>query len=190
MQVGLHCAEGQVHDVSDLFVGVAFDVPQNDDRPVLFAEPPDRMLDLASELPVLHVFLWIFVSRFDHDLTLTDLVGRSRVRRTIDRDGVELPFPQVIDRVVVRDLQDPVTELVAGLVGADRVEGANERFLRQIFGERTVPYHPEDERENRSFITRQQLTERSLVSTCGARREFAVFQRRVVLSSQRSLVLP
>ena len=50
--------------------------------------------------------------------------------RPVDRDRVELALAQVIDGVVVRDLEDPVTELVAGLVAADRVEGSNKRFLR------------------------------------------------------------
>ena len=79
---------------------------------------------------MLDILLWSFVTGFDHQLRLTDLVSVRGMGRPVDRDRVELALAQVIDGVVVRDLEDSVTELVTGLVAADRVEGSNKSFLR------------------------------------------------------------
>ena len=128
--------------------------------------------------------------RFDDDLALRDLICGTRMRRAVDRDRVELALPEVIDRVVVRDLQDPVTELVAGLVRADRVERPDEGLLGQIFREGPVPDHPVDEREDRALVSDQKFAKRRLVAARRVRRELSIVEVRVVQCGQRCRILP
>ena len=57
VQVRLHRAQREVHDLRDLVVRVALHVPQEDYGPVLGAQLPDRGLDLTPELTVLEQLL-------------------------------------------------------------------------------------------------------------------------------------
>jgi hypothetical protein len=56
MDVGLHSAEREIEHRGNFFIGAALDVAHQDARPILRPEPPDRLLDLATELPRLELF--------------------------------------------------------------------------------------------------------------------------------------
>jgi len=58
VQVRLHRSQGKVHNVGDFLVGITFHVPEKNGGAVLGAEPPDGLLDLASQLLGLHVTVW------------------------------------------------------------------------------------------------------------------------------------
>ncbi len=92
--------------------------------------------------------------------------------------------------MVVRDLEDPVAELVAGLVRVDGVERPDERLLRQVLGQGAIAHHAVDQGEHRPLVSRQQLAERRLVSLRGTGRELAIVELFVVRSGQGFLVLP
>ena len=81
------------------------------------------------------------------------------MRRSVDADGVELALSKVIDRHVVGDLEQPARELELGPVLVDVIEDLDERVLRQILGDLAVPYHTENEREDRTLVPAEKLAE-------------------------------
>src|SRR2546430_9113172 len=70
----------------------------------------------------------------------------------------------MIDRGVVRDLEDPRRELELGIVRADGVQDLNERLLRQVLGEGAVAHHAIQQRENGPLVAAHQLAERGFVA--------------------------
>jgi len=139
---------------------------------------------------VLQVLVRVLVGRRDDQLGLARLLRRGGVGRAMDGDRIETALSQMIDGVVVGDLQDPVAELVAGLVRADRVERADERFLSEVFRLGPVAHHAVDQREDGTLVAGEDLAERGLPAAGRQRRELPVFERGVVGCGQRSLVLP
>ncbi len=61
VQIRFHRAQRQIHDLRNLLVRVSLDVAQENGGPVFGTELNDRMLDLISEFPVLHILLRILV---------------------------------------------------------------------------------------------------------------------------------
>ena len=84
-------------------------------------------------------------------------LGCHRVRRALDADRVEPTAAQVIDRDVVRDLEQPAREFELGPVAIDVVEDLDERFLRQVLGRLPVAHHAENQRKYGPLIPREQL---------------------------------
>src|SRR5207247_2359671 len=81
---------------------------------------------------------------------------------------------QVIDRRVVRDLEDPRRELELRIVRADPVQDLDEGFLSQVFGERPVVYHAVEQREQRPLVAAHQFAERRLVTLLRPRHDLLV----------------
>ena len=72
-----------------------------------------------------------------------DGVGVMRVRRAVDAHRVELSPPQMIDRDVVGDLEQPARELELRPVAVDVVQDLDERVLRQVLGQLAIADHPD-----------------------------------------------
>ena len=64
----------------------------------------------------------------------------------------------MVDRDVVRDLEQPARELELGPVAIDVVEHLDEGVLRQVFGHFPVAHHPEDQREDGPLVSPHQLS--------------------------------
>ena len=94
-------------------------------------------------------------------------LGRLGVGRAVERQGVELPAPQVIDGRVVGDLEDPGGELELRPVRVDGVERLDERLLRQVLGQLPVAHHAEEQGEHRPLVAPDQLPVRRLPARPG-----------------------
>ena len=129
VQICFHRAQRQIHDLRDLLVRVSLDVAQENGGPVFRTELADRMLDLISEFPVLHILLRILDRRFYDEPCLLFFLRCSGVRRAVDRNGVELASSQMIDLVIVGNLENLATELVVRFVRGDGVERTDESLL-------------------------------------------------------------
>src|SRR5438876_1189514 len=70
----------------------------------------------------------------------------------------------MIDRRVVRDLEDPRRELELGPVRFDAVQDLDERFLREVLGERAIAHHPIEQRKHRTFIAAHELAKCRVMS--------------------------
>src|SRR5437762_9765949 len=82
--------------------------------------------------------------------------------------------PEMIDRDVVRDLEQPARELELGPIAVDVVEDLDERVLGQVLGELPVTHHPEDEREDRAFVPANQLAKCGIAPLLGQRDDVGV----------------
>jgi hypothetical protein len=127
-------------------------VAEQDHRPVFGTEVGDGSLDLAAELPVFDVFVGVLGPRLEGDRRSLLLVAAGGVGRAVDRDRIELLLSQIVDGMVVRDLEDPIAELVSGLVRVDGIEGPDEGFLGQVLGEGAIADHTEDQAEDRTLV--------------------------------------
>src|SRR5579872_5729079 len=127
MDVRFDRAQGQVEGGSYFLVGPALDVPEQNARAVFGPELCDGAFDGASELARLDLLEGRFIMRTHVDRGCFGFGGRGRVRRALDADRVELPFPEMIDRQVVRDLEQPARELEFGAIAIDVVQDADER---------------------------------------------------------------
>src|SRR5947209_15312443 len=65
----------------------------------------------------------------------------------------------MIDRRVVRDLEDPRRELELGIVRADGVQDLDERLLSQVLGEGAVTHHAIQQREDGPLVAAHELAE-------------------------------
>src|SRR3954451_5151763 len=167
MDVCLDGPEGEVEGGRDLLVRPTLDMPEHDAGSVLGSETGDRALDGRAHLASLEL---VQRGLLVHDYVKRrrlDGIGRLSVGRAVHADGVELPAPQVIDRDVVGDLEQPARKLEFGAVAVDVVQDLDESVLRQILGELAIAHHAIDERENRSLIPANQLAERSLAALLG-----------------------
>ncbi len=77
------------------------------------------------------------------------LIRRDRVGRPFDGNDVQFLLPQMIDREIVSDLEQPGGKLVRRIVSLEVVQGADERLLCKVLGEFAVSHHAIDEREHR-----------------------------------------
>ena len=81
----------------------------------------------------------------------------------------------MIDREVVRDLEQPARELELGAVPVDMVQDLDERILRQVLRQLAVADHAEDEREYRSFVAAHELAERGFAPLLGETNDIGVW---------------
>ena len=86
-----------------------------------------------------------------------DLSGRGRVRRPVDADRADLSFAQVIDRDVVRDLEQPARQPEFGPIPVDVVQDLDERVLCQVLRRLAIAHHAIDEREDRPLVAPDQF---------------------------------
>src|SRR5450830_49875 len=84
-------------------------------------------------------------------------LGCHRVWRSFDADSVELTAAEMIDRDVVRDLEQPAREFELGPISVDVVQYLDEGFLREVLGGLIVAHHAVYEREHGSLIALDQL---------------------------------
>ena len=94
--------------------------------------------------------------------------------RAVDAHRVELATPQVIDRHVVGDLEEPARKLELGPVPVDVVQHLDEGVLRQILGQLAIAHHPVDQREDRPLVPPDQLAKRGVASLLGQRDDIGV----------------
>ena len=80
----------------------------------------------------------------------------------------------MIDRHVVRDLEQPAGKLEFRPVAIDVVEHLHKGVLRQIFGQLPVAHHAEDERKHRPLISADELQERRIAALLGKRDDVRV----------------
>src|SRR5205809_1101292 len=80
----------------------------------------------------------------------------------------------MIDRGVVRDLEDPRRELELGIVRADGIQDLDERLLRQVLGEGAVAHHAIQQRENGPLVAAHQLAERGFVALLRPRHDLRI----------------
>src|SRR5467141_3770958 len=80
----------------------------------------------------------------------------------------------MIDRGIVRDLEDPRRELELGIVRADGVQDLDERLLGQVLREGAVAHHAIQQRENGPFVAAHQLAERGFVALLGPRHDLRI----------------
>src|SRR6266516_1324545 len=80
----------------------------------------------------------------------------------------------MIDRGVVRDLEDPRRELELGIVRADGIQDLDERLLRQVLSERAVAHHAIQQRENGPLVAAHQLAERGFVALLRPRHDLRI----------------
>ena len=73
----------------------------------------------------------------------------------------------MIDRRVVRDLEDPGGELELGAVGIDRVERLDEGLLGEILGQLAVAHHAEEQGKDRTLVAPDQLAVGGLLAGAG-----------------------
>ena len=81
---------------------------------------------------------------------------------------------QVVDRRVVRDLEQPARELPRRVVGVEAAEGLDEDLLRQVLGRARVLDHAHDQAVDRPLEARHQLAEGLLRAGQGARHQLGV----------------
>ena len=63
------------------------------------------------------------------------------VFQIVEGESGRPPAPKVIDGHVVEDLKEPTGEAALFVVGGEMLEGARERFLGEIFRQRTILDH-------------------------------------------------
>ena len=80
----------------------------------------------------------------------------------------------MVDRDVVRDLEEPAGELELRAVPIDVVEDLDEGVLGEIFGDLAIPHHPEDQREDRPFVSTDELLIRGFLPLLSERDEVSV----------------
>src|SRR6478672_4082359 len=91
VDVGLHRAEREFHDLRDLVVGIVLDVAQNDAGAVLGPEPGDRFFDRSPELARLQLLERRFAPTRNSYRCRPRAFRRHRVGRALDADGIDLP---------------------------------------------------------------------------------------------------
>src|SRR5690242_6423790 len=101
VDIRLHGAQGQVQDAGDLLVAVPLYVAQQNARAVLGAESGDGLLDGAAQLARLELLQRRFTAVAQLQRRRPHFVRRGRVRRPVERERLELPLAEVIDRRVV-----------------------------------------------------------------------------------------
>src|SRR5688500_1572543 len=82
----------------------------------------------------------------------------------------------MIERRVVRDLEDPRAELVAGIVAIERVEHLDEGVLGEVFRLLAIADQAVDERKDRTLVAPDQFSIRRLAALPGEDDDFLVGQ--------------
>ena len=80
----------------------------------------------------------------------------------------------MIDRDIVRDLEQPAGKLELRSVAIDVVQDLHECVLREILGELPIAHHAEDQRKYRPFITTHELPECRIPPLLGERDDVRV----------------
>ena len=110
----------------------------------------------------------------------------SRVRRAVDAHRLQLSPPQVIDRDVVGDLEQPARQLEFRPIAVEVVQDLDERVLSEVLGQLAVADHPIDEREDRPLVSTDQLAKRrrrALAGPARRRRRPGDFEGRGLVAS-------
>jgi hypothetical protein len=139
-------------------------VSEQDRGPVLLPEPRDRGLHLRRQLLRHDAVVGRLLVGLQGERRRLLPLGGDRIRRAVDRDGREVPSPEVIHGQVVGDLEQPGGELVRRVVAVEVIEGADEDLLREVLRELAVPDHPADEGEHGSLEPVDQLARGPLVA--------------------------
>ena len=84
------------------------------------------------------------------------------MRRSVHAYRVELTSPQMIDRHVVGNLEQPTRELELRAIAIDVIQDLDEGILRKVLGELPIADHSVDQREDGPLITANQLSKRRL----------------------------
>ena len=185
MDVRFDRAQGQVESGSYFLVGPALDVPQQDARAVFGPEVRDRAFDGGSELARLDFLERRFIVRAHVYRGRLGFGRGDGVGRAFDADRVELTFPEMIDRQVVRDLEQPARELEFGAIAINVVQDADERVLCEIFRGLAIADHTEDEREDRTFVSVDQLPKRRLPSFLGEGCDIGIWEGREIVGRRQ-----
>lgn len=139
---------------ADFLERQAFLVAKHDRGPLVGPQPGERLFERAAERPLL------------------DRVGGGKGRdvgRGIAgaecRRGVGGPgTPERVEARVVRDAKQPARETPRRVERRQAAEGLDERFLREILGERLVAGQPDEQAEDRPLVAPDDLLERLLGS--------------------------
>ena len=107
-------------------------------------------------------------------------------RLLVDRDGVGAAPPQIVDRRVVRDAQNPVGELVGRVEGPQGAERLDERVLGEFLGDAGLADHPGDDVEDRRGVAVHQRAIRVLGPVQRPLDQFCVGRRHGGLSRRRT----
>src|SRR6266550_3471108 len=191
VDVGLHRTERKVQYLGDLLVGAALDVTQQDARPVFRPEPADSRLDRAAQLLRLDGVQRRLLPCADLQRRGLHRLGSLGVRRAVERERVQLPAPQMIDRGVVGDLEDPGRELELGTIGLDGVERLDEGLLGEILRQLTIPDHAKEEGEDRTLVSANQLAICRFLSAAGEQHDLLIAESRPLGTARhRSVALP
>lgn len=174
MDVRFYGAKGQVESGRYLLVRTAFDVPQENTGAILGAKAGDRPLDGAAKLPRLELLEGGLLLCGHFDRRRLDLGLGGGVRRSVQTDGVDLTPPQVIDRNVIGDLEQPAGELEFGPISVEVIEDLDEAVLGEIFGRFPVPHHSEDERKHRALVSAHEFAKCRLPPVLGEGDEIGV----------------
>src|SRR5690606_34971788 len=169
----------------DLVVRMALHVPKQDRRPVLRPQGADRGLDLPAQLAAGRVGLRVLARRHRRERARLRLGCVPRVRRTVQRQHLRLLLAEPVQRRVVRDLEDPRTELVRRVVAVERVQDLDERVLREVLGLLAVADQPVDEGEHGPLVTSDQLAIRRVTALTGTGDDLLVGEILVVHVSGR-----
>src|SRR5829696_4690107 len=143
MDVGLYRAERQIQDFGYFLVRATFDMPEENAGAVLGPEGSDGRFDGATQLLGLNRLEWRFLTSSDLERGGLHGLGGFRVRRAVEREGIQLSPAKVIDRRVVPDLEDPGRKLELRPIRVDGIQRFDEGFLRQVFGQLAVAHHVE-----------------------------------------------
>ena len=98
----------------------------------------------------------------------------------MNRDCLQFLPAEVIDRQVVRDLEQPGRELVGAVVAIEIIESADKGFLSQVFSSFSISDHSINNREHRPLEAIDQLPGGSIVTTTTQDNQLLVTLVRVV----------
>ena len=91
-----------------------------------------------------------------------DLRSGRRVGRARHAHRRQPALPQMIDRQIVRDLEQPARQLELGGVALDVVERLDEGVLRELLRRLSISHHAIHEREHGPLVAAHQLPKRCL----------------------------
>src|SRR5687767_7359389 len=121
VDIGLYGSQGKLHDLCNFLVRLVLDMPKHDAGPILRPQLGYGSLDRGAELSRLELFQGGFVAGNDRNRRGLGAFGRHRVGSSLDTYGIYPPAAQMIDREIVRDLEEPARELELGAVAVEVV---------------------------------------------------------------------
>lgn len=170
--MGLHRPDREVERDGDLLVRLVLDEAELNAGAVGGTQLRDRLGDRRAELARLE--------RLERGGAVGGHLDRPLGRRleafgaaiAVERDRLRGAPPEMVDRGVVRDPEEPTRELQFGPIGVEPVQGPDEGVLRELLGDFAVPDHPEHEGEDGPLIA---LDERARPRVAPTERELDQF---------------